>query len=297
MYEYTFDRTTVGDYRVPRLEFKMVQEALKLLAAKLREWNTIAVNHGAFDAPYSREFEDLQQMIDYGEEQIEKGPSRDVVFKGLSVGSFRYLKAAFIYAAWCLDEEVDETASKGTWPSAVVEATRGKVRRFHELSDKIGGEPAAILNELRPDKARYSKQQTIVGSWDVFVSHASEDKENFVRPLAEKLGTRGVSVWYDELTLRLGDSLRRSIDRGLAHSRYGVVVLSRSFFSKEWPQKELDGLVAREVEGRKVILPIWHELNSEDVRKFSPTLADRVAISSRVGIDSVVDAIISAISS
>jgi hypothetical protein len=88
--------------------------------------------------------------------------------------------------------------------------------------------------------------------WDVFVSHASEDKEEFARPLAQALKDRGLRVWFDEFTLRVGDSLRRSIDRGLAHSRYGVVVISPAFLSKEWPQKELDGLMAREVDGRKV---------------------------------------------
>jgi hypothetical protein len=72
VYEYTFDNTPAGDYRVPRLEFSVVQEALKLLASKLQEWNKIAFEHGAFDVPYRREFEDVQQMIDYGEEQVEK---------------------------------------------------------------------------------------------------------------------------------------------------------------------------------------------------------------------------------
>ena len=58
--------------------------------------------------------------------------------------------------------------------------------------------------------------------------------------------------------LKLGDSLRRSIERGLASSRFGVVVLSPRFFAKEWPQKELDGMAALEIEGRKVILPVHH---------------------------------------
>ena len=87
------------------------------------------------------------------------------------------------------------------------------------------------------------------GEWDAFISHASEDKE-FVRPLADALRARHLSIWYDEFTLLLGDSLRRSIDRGLARSKYGIVILSKKFFEKEWPQKELDGLVAREVDGK-----------------------------------------------
>jgi len=124
--------------------------------------------------------------------------------------------------------------------------------------------------------------------WDVFISHAWEDKEDIARPLAEALRRKGLRVWYDEFTLTLGDSLRRSIDRGLAQSRYGVVILSPHFFAKEWPQKELDGLAVREVSGEKVILPVWHNIIAEQVRKYSPTLADRVAVSSNRGLERVV---------
>lgn len=116
-------------------------------------------------------------------------------------------------------------------------------------------------------------------SHDVFISHASEDKEAFVRPLAEALAARGVKVWYDEFNLKVGDSLRRSIDRGLADSRYGIVVLSSDFFSKNWPQYELDGLVTKEVNGgEKVILPIWHKVSKDEVAHYSPSLADKVAL-------------------
>ncbi len=116
--------------------------------------------------------------------------------------------------------------------------------------------------------------------FDVFISHASEDKDDFVRPLAEELSGRGIRAWYDESTLKVGDSLRRKIDQGLARSRYGVVVLSSAFFVKNWPQYELDGMVAREMDGHKVILPIWHKVSKSEVIRFSPTLADKVAINS-----------------
>jgi TIR domain len=76
--------------------------------------------------------------------------------------------------------------------------------------------------------------------WDVFVSHATEDKNDFVRPLVHRLTERGLKVWFDEFTLKVGDSLRRSIDRGLAASRFGIVVISPDFLRKEWPQRELD---------------------------------------------------------
>lgn len=76
-------------------------------------------------------------------------------------------------------------------------------------------------------------------TWDVFISHAWEDKEEVAHPLAEALKAKGLSVWYDKFTLKIGDSLRQSIDNGLSKSRYGVVILSKSFFAKKWPKNEL----------------------------------------------------------
>ena len=135
MYEYTFDNTPAGDYRVPRLEINVVQEALKLLASKLQEWNKIALEHGAFAVPYSRELEDVQQMIDYGEEQVETVPSREIVFKALSISSFRYLQCASIYAARSREQEISNITA--TWPDRVVEAMRGKVRSFIDFANKV----------------------------------------------------------------------------------------------------------------------------------------------------------------
>jgi tetratricopeptide (TPR) repeat protein len=128
--------------------------------------------------------------------------------------------------------------------------------------------------------------------WDVFISHAWEDKETVARPLAHALSKAGISVWYDEFTLTLGDSLRRSIDRGLAESRYGLVILSQHFFAKGWPQRELDGLTTREIGSGKVILPVWHKLTRKDVEDFSPTLADKLSVSTTAGLDIVVQEIL-----
>ena len=83
--------------------------------------------------------------------------------------------------------------------------------------------------------------------YDVFICHASEDKDDFVRPLAEALRAHHIEVWYDEFSLRVGDGLRQAIDRGLVNSQFGIVVLSPAFFRKRWTQRELNGLVAREI--------------------------------------------------
>lgn len=112
---------------------------------------------------------------------------------------------------------------------------------------------------------------------DVFISHASEDKDEFVRPLANALIALGLNVWYDEMTLRIGDSLRQKIDKGLANSRVGLVVLSPSFIKKGWTNYELDGMVTKTVSGEQILLPIWHNITKQAVVDFSPSLADKVA--------------------
>ncbi len=129
--------------------------------------------------------------------------------------------------------------------------------------------------------------------YDVFICHASEDKEDFVRPLAERLRQHHLDVWYDEFSLNIGDSLSQKIDEGLSKSRYGIVVLSHHFFSKPWTKRELSGLTSREmVERRDVILPIWHRVDIQDVMQFSPPLADKLAGSSSEGINSLIRSLI-----
>jgi hypothetical protein len=110
--------------------------------------------------------------------------------------------------------------------------------------------------------------------YDVFICHASEDKEAVVRPLAEELRVVGLDVWYDEFEIGLGDSLRNSIDEGLRSSSFGVVVLSNQFFEKDWTEYELNGLVQRQMAEDKVILPLWYDVSKEDVLDYSPSLSD-----------------------
>lgn len=112
---------------------------------------------------------------------------------------------------------------------------------------------------------------------DVFISHASEDKDDLARPLVRALEKYNLTVWYDEMTLRIGDSLRQKIDKGLATSRAGLVVLSPSFIKKGWTNYELDALVTKYVSGEQVLLPIWHNITKQQVVDFSPSLADKVA--------------------
>ncbi|HPK34669.1 MAG TPA: TIR domain-containing protein [Oscillospiraceae bacterium] len=114
--------------------------------------------------------------------------------------------------------------------------------------------------------------------YDVFISHASEDKESFADELCHELQEAGIKVWYDALSISWGDSLRKKIDNGLKKSKYGIVVLSNYYIQKGWTQYELDGLFQREMTGGKTILPIWHNISKKEVQDFSPTLAGRLAL-------------------
>ncbi|MFY1703967.1 DUF1883 domain-containing protein [Micromonospora sp. WMMA1923] len=137
------------------------------------------------------------------------------------------------------------------------------------------------LSQIRQNTAATAPPPNILGgqTWDVFVSHATEDKEAVARPLATALEGLGVSVWLDEVRLTIGDSLRRKIDQGIRSSRFAVVVFSAAFMSKGWTQYELDGIVTKTVAGEQNLLPIWHNVTKDQIIEYSPSLADKVALS------------------
>ncbi|AUM88093.1 hypothetical protein CF055_01150 [Clostridium botulinum] len=116
--------------------------------------------------------------------------------------------------------------------------------------------------------------------WDVFISHASEDKDMLVRPLAKQLSEiYKVNVWYDEYTLEYGDSLLDSIEQGLQSSEFGIVIFSKDFFKKTWTDHEFKSLKTKEMLlNKKVIIPIWYNITREEVSSYSLTLADKMAI-------------------
>lgn len=176
---------------------------------------------------------------------------------------------------------------------------RNKVKMLRSCIEQLQADidfPVSQLERADRKPNYFAARPTTHGKrWDVFVSHASEDKQEFVNALAAELQARGLRVWYDDFVLKLGDSLRRSIDHGLLQSRYGIVVLSPNFFAKKWPQDELDGLASLEVDGTKVILPVWHNIDYKGVNNQSPTLAGRLAVSSSLGVARVVDAVQKAI--
>lgn len=133
--------------------------------------------------------------------------------------------------------------------------------------------------------------------YDVFLSHASEDKNEIARPLMTALEGRGLTVWFDELKIKVGQSIRQEIEKGIAGARFGVVVLSPSFFSKQWTQAELDALFSKKFDtGRSMILPVWHRVTKDEVASHSPLLAGVLALNSAtMTLDEIADAIAEAV--
>jgi hypothetical protein len=130
-------------------------------------------------------------------------------------------------------------------------------------------------------------------AWDVFISHASEDKDEVAIPLAGRLRRAGLRVWLDRQELRIGDSLHEKIDEGLANSRYGIVILSPDFVAKRFPRQEFDAFLTKEgVAGHKLILPVWHHIDKAAVVAYSPRVAGRLPGRTADGLDAVAAGII-----
>lgn len=123
-----------------------------------------------------------------------------------------------------------------------------------------------------------------------FVSHDSRDKADVAAHIAIGLQTLRCPVWYDEFSLKVGDRLRESIEKGLREARKCVLILSPNFLSNNgWTKIEFNSIFTKEiVEARDVVLPVWRDVSRDDVYNYSPTLADRVAVNWTLGVDEVV---------
>jgi hypothetical protein len=193
--------------------------------------------------------------------------------------------------------------SAGRWYAVVdMQGLQGSTRAGFQVIPGSALRPLPPIREQHPqlneiaDNLALASPQADEREFDVFISHASEDKDAIVRPLAAALESRGLDVWYDETELRIGDSLRRKIDAGISRSRFGLVVLSKQFFRKGWTAYELDGLVTRSVDGGQVLLPVWHEISKDEVIAVSPSLADKVALrTADYSVDEIAEEIASVI--
>lgn len=173
-----------------------------------------------------------------------------------------------------LRKEEAEEAKKAEVKQKAIHADYEK--RIADLTSQL------TQQALKPSNGIHLYADHAQEDYDVFISHATEDKESFADELHEELKKAGVKVWYDSINIAWGDSLRASIDNGLKKSKYGIVVITTHYINKGWTKYELDGLFQIEMTNGKTILPIWHNITKKEVQDFSPSLAGRAALSTAI---------------
>lgn len=134
--------------------------------------------------------------------------------------------------------------------------------------------------------------------YDVFISHASEDKNDFVEPLARALQVAGIKTWYDSDQIGWGQSIRQSIDKGLVNSRFCIVVLSPDFLKKYWTNYELNGIFQKDAISKgSIVLPVWHKVTREEIQQKNLTLTDMLAMNTALHtIEDIVNSLESVLS-
>lgn len=199
-----------------------------------------------------------------------------------TVKSIEYIKSYSVFGSQDLVFLVDTLDGKWWVIGGSTPMNLYSVDKF-DSEDEAFSFHVGIITRLAERNSYLEEDNEDVG-YDAFISHASEDKESFVRPLYNLLKIAGLKIWYDENSMEVGDSLRKSIDKGLANSRYGIVIFSMNFFTKakKWPDYELNGLLSKEIDGEKVILPIWYNVSKEEILKYSPSLADKIALNANI---------------
>ena len=144
--------------------------------------------------------------------------------------------------------------------------------RIRELTNQLNTKP--IISEVTYNYMENNEE------YDVFVSHAWEDKESFVDEFVVELEKLEIKVWYDRQRIKWGDSMSARIDDGLKKSRFGIVVISPDYIAdgKYWTKAELDGLFQLESINGKMLLPIWHNITKQQVMNYSPIIASKLAM-------------------
>lgn len=135
----------------------------------------------------------------------------------------------------------------------------------------------------------WAKERSTMEKPLAFILHDSRDKEEIAMPLALKLSGLGIPVWFDEFSLKLGDSLRESIEKGIKETAFCILILTKNFLTNEgWTKTEFNSVFTKEiVQKNKVMLPIWHNVSKEEVYEYSPSLANRLAAKWSEGVGSV----------
>lgn len=111
--------------------------------------------------------------------------------------------------------------------------------------------------------------------YDVFLSHTSADKNDFVEALKNSFDNLGISIFYDKDSIEWGDNWKQKIYNGLSNCKYGVIVVSKNFFDREWTEKELKELLSRQNKtGSKLVLPIAYKIDISTIYEKYNELTD-----------------------
>ncbi len=134
------------------------------------------------------------------------------------------------------------------------------------------------IRTLTPVRENIEKRSNLPDLRDVFLCHAWDDRQNVAKELHDLLESKGVAVWFSEKDVLLGSSLLREIDKGLAKSRIGIVLVTPCFLKRVKGEgiadKELSALLARDL-----LVPIVHNTTFEELREVSPLLGSRSGLS------------------
>ena len=160
-----------------------------------------------------------------------------------------------------------------------------KEKAIKEMQASYESRIDELLNQVTaPLEKNVSFYQESDETYDVFVSHAWEDKETFVDEFVLDMQRLGIKVWYDKEKIGWGDSMRAKIDEGLKKSKFGIAIISPNYIATEkyWTKAELDGLFQLESINGKFLLPIWHNITKQQIIEYSPIIANKKALSTAI---------------
>jgi hypothetical protein len=159
------------------------------------------------------------------------------------------------------------TATRRVFIYSDTDLSSEDIVRLQAVAETLG-------HKLQFRDAKYVQGRTKFETPLAFISHDSRDKEGVARPIATTLQRMLCPVWYDEFSLKVGDHLRESIEKGLRECKRCILVLSPNFFANNgWTKKEFDSIFTREViEEANLVLPVWHGVTKHQVYEYSPSL-------------------------
>jgi hypothetical protein len=213
---------------------------------------------------------DDEQVKTTAIEYVELEADTEVIFAEIDDRFTHWGSRAAVLSVETTDEDIP-----GWWVVAGETPTNLYPKGQFDNPDYVFSFHEGIMSRMADRQHQEANEPPKGEKFDAFISHASEDKDELVRQLAREMKRQGMWIWYDEDELEIGNSIRRSIDEGLSNSHCGVVVFSPSFFDKDWPNYELDGIVNKHISGKNArLLPVWHEVGADDIREYSPSLAN-----------------------